>query len=151
MKTKTCCFAGHRHLPQNRAEKIIKRLNDELETLMRQGVKDFISGGVPGFDMLAASLVIVKRELGRDVRLVFALPCKNQETCWPDEQARLYQKLLGEADQIRYVSGEYSLGCIKKRNRYMVDQSAYCICCLPQNKGGAFQTVRYARKGPESD
>ncbi len=101
---KMCCFTGHRNLPAGKMESIIKRLNDEMENLMYQGVTNFISGGAVGFDMIAASLVIAKRELGYPVRLVFALPCKNQGKYWPEEQIRLYQKLLNAADEIHYIS-----------------------------------------------
>ena len=58
----------------------------------------------------------------------------------------LYRKLLIEADETIYVSEEYNAFCMKKRNNYMVEQSAYCICALLQEKSGTGQTVRYARK-----
>lgn len=145
MKETTCCFTGHRKLPPNRIGHIMKRLNNEVENLIRQGVTEFISGGALGFDMIAASLVIAKKELGFNVRLVFALPCTNQVRFWPEEQTRLYKKLLLEADEVRYISEQYSPDCMKKRNFYMIDQSAHCICCLLRDSGGTFQTVAYAR------
>jgi len=37
-------------------------------------------------------------------------------------------------------------GCMKKRNRYMVDQSAYCICTHLYPMSGTEQTVKYARR-----
>ncbi len=142
----TCCFTGHRKLSENKIEPMIKRLNDEIENLIDQGVTNLISGGALGFDMIAASLVIAKKELGFDVRLIFALPCKNQEKYWPEEKVQLYRKLLSEADEIHYVSEEYSPACMKKRNCYMVNQSAYCLCYLLQHQGGTYQTVQYAEK-----
>ena len=146
MYKSTCCFTGHRNLPTNKIEYIIKLLDYEIESLIHKGFTDFISGGALGFDMIAASLVIAKKELGYDIRLIFALPCKNQEKYWPKAHVLLYKQLLEEADEICYISDEYSLDCMEKRNQYMVDQSAYCICCLWQSKGGTFETVNYARK-----
>ena len=35
---------------------------------------------------------------------------------------------------------------MKRRNEYMVEQSAYCICALLHEKSGTGQTVRFARK-----
>jgi len=60
------CFTGHRKLLANKIEYIIKRLSDEIENLIRQGVTDFISGGALGFDQIAASLVVAKKEMGAD-------------------------------------------------------------------------------------
>ncbi|MEA4852857.1 MAG: hypothetical protein VB082_01125 [Christensenella sp.] len=53
--------------------------------------------------------------------------------------------MLDEADEIIYVSEEYTDGCMKKRNHYMVDRSAYCICAQIYETGGTAQTVRYVR------
>ena len=145
MKFKTCCFSGHRKLPSNRIEQIVKRLDHEIDCLISQGVTDFISGGGLGFDQLAASLIIVKKEMGQDIRLIFALSCKNQDELWNAEQKGLHRNLIAEADQIIYVAEEYSDGCVKKRNRYMVDQSLYCICAQLHPFSGTNQTVRYAR------
>lgn len=144
-KAKTCCFTGHRRLPKDKIEHIIIRLNQEVDNLISQGVTNFISGGALGFDQIAASLIVAKKEMGYNVRLIFTLPCRNQDEFWSVEQKRLYQGLLGEADEIIYVSEDYTDGCMKKRNQYMVDSSAHCICAQIYSIGGTAQTVRYAR------
>ena len=36
MKEKTCCFSGHRQLSQKKIEKIVKRLNEEVDRLIEQ-------------------------------------------------------------------------------------------------------------------
>jgi len=69
-------------LPPKKIDRIIKRLNDEIDMLIHQGVTNFISGGVLGFDQLAASLIIAKKELGANVRLIFALPYRNHAENW---------------------------------------------------------------------
>lgn len=79
MKECTCCFTGHRKLPKEKIEQLIVALDREVDRLIGQGVTTFISGGALGFDQVAASLVIAKKEMGRDIRLVFALPCRNQD------------------------------------------------------------------------
>jgi len=144
MKNNTCCFTGHRKLPSKKLNYIIKRLDAEIDNLMHQGVTNFISGGALGFDQIAASLIIAKKEMGANIRLIFALPCRDQDKNWTPNQKRLYHSLLLEADEVRYISEEYTVDCMKERNRYMVDNSAYCICMLLQNASGTAQTVRYA-------
>ena len=145
-KEHTCCFTGHRRLPTEAVERVVINLNREVDRLIAQGVTDFISGGALGFDQIAASLIVAKKEMGQRIRLVFALPCKNQDALWSGEQRRLYRNLLVEADEIIYVSEEYAEGCMDKRNRYMVDRSAYCICALFHSISGTGQTVRYANQ-----
>ena len=59
---------------------------------------------------------------------------------------KLYHRLLDEADEVIYVSEEYTDGCMKKRNRYMVERSDYCICVQIYQMGGTVQMVKYAKK-----
>ena len=107
---------------------------------------DFISGGAVGFEHIAASLIVAKKELGKNVRLIFALPCKNQDASWNEKQRTLYQNLLNEADEVTYISEKYDPFCMKRKNKYMVDHSAYCICAMLRENSGTGQTVRLARK-----
>jgi hypothetical protein len=87
-------------------------LDREIEKCIAKGVTTFICGGALGFDQIAASLVITKKEMGRKIRLVFALPCKNQEKLWNAKEKTLYRALLKEADDVIYVSEDYDLSCI---------------------------------------
>lgn len=146
MKDKTCCFTGHRKLPIKKIDHIIKRLDHEIETLINQGVTTFLSGGAIGFDQIAASLIICKKELGANIRLVFILPCRNQDERWTMEQQQLYKNLLNEADEIRYISEEYTDECMRLRNYFMVENSSHCICALISKYSGTAQTVSYAKE-----
>ena len=146
MKETTCCFTGHRRLPVAKIEHIVKRLDAEIDNLVHQGVTDFISGGAVGFDQIAASMIIAKRQMGIKVRLIFALPCRDQDKDWSPEHQRLYRNLLDEADEVHYISEAYHNGCMKLRNAYMVDKSAHCICALLQVRTGTSQTVNMAQK-----
>ncbi len=142
----TCCFTGHRRLPANKMERIIINLDREIDALIGKGVTEFISGGAVGFDQIAASLIVAKKEMGKNIRLIFALPCKNQDEQWNRQQQELYHNLLGEADEVIYVSDEYEQFCMKRRNEYIVERSTYCICALLHEKSVTGQTVRFARK-----
>ena len=144
-KNNTCFFSGHRKLPQKKIERIVKRLNEEIDKLIEKGITHFISGGAIGFDQICASMIISRKQQGADIRLIFALPCHNQDEKWTDRQKQLYRSLLSEADEIVYVSEEYTPDCMKERNFYMVDNSAYCICALIKDISETGQSVRYAR------
>lgn len=137
MDINACCFIGHRHLPVQKVQEIFVNLDQEIERCMLRGL---------GFDQLAASLIIAKKELGEKIQLVFALPYKNHHKLWNAEEKALYRSLLKEADDIVYVSEEYNSSCIRKWNYYMVEHSTYCICALLDEKSGIAKTVRYARE-----
>ena len=146
MSIQTCCFTGHRHLPADKIEDIKKRLNDELDRLYHQGVRRFISGGAIGFDRMDAAAVAEKHGQGWDLQLISALPCENQSERWTDTQRQNYQHLLDKANEIIYISKEFTPDCMKKRNFYMVDNSQVCICAYLFEKSGAGQTLRYAKQ-----
>lgn len=80
----TCCFTGHRKLPEHKIEGILKHLDQEVDNLINQGVLDFVSGGAIGFDLIAASLIAAKKKMGKVVRLTFALPYPNHYEYWTE-------------------------------------------------------------------
>lgn len=94
MKELTCFFTGHRNLPIDLIRRILMKLDAEIDRLIGDGVTDFISGGALGFDQIAASLIIAKKQMGRNIRLVLALPCRDQDQFWNERQRALYQNLL---------------------------------------------------------
>lgn len=146
LRLDSCCFTGRQHWPQNAIEKIVVRLNSEVENLIRQGVTHFLSGGERGFDQIAAALILSKKDLGYDVHLDFVLPCRNQDALWSEREKRLYRGLLSEADSIHYITEAFRPGCIKERDRYMIDHAGYCIYAMLHDRSGIWQTVQYARK-----
>ena len=146
MRELTCCFTGHRNLPTEAIEQITLRLNNAVENLIKEGVTHFLCGGARGFDLIAAALIFSKKEMGADLRLDFILPCRDQDTFWSEREKKLYHCLLSEADGVTYLSDAYRPGCMKRRNRYLIDHSDYCIYALLHDNSGTWQTVQYARK-----
>ena len=145
MREYTCCFTGHRSLPQRQLEPIAKRLENAVDTLISQGITNFISGGALGFDSMAASLILRKKAQGAGISLTFMLPCQAEDRFWRRRDQLNYAYLLSQADYIQVISQHYYDGCMKKRNVAMVDNSAYCICALFHGHSGTQQTVDYAR------
>lgn len=146
MKEQSCCFVGHRQLPADKIEHILRRLNDEIERLIQEGVTTFLSGGALGFDQMAAALIATKKEMGCHIRLVLVLPNRDQEKLWPEKTRYLYGYLLESADEVRYISDTHTDSCMKECNDYLVEHAAYCICALLRDRGGTGQTVRYAKQ-----
>lgn len=144
-KFNTCCFTGHRLIRTCDKEVLIKNLNKNILELISKGVFTFITGGALGFDTLAAeTLFEIRENKFPHIRVILALPCKNQDELWQEKDKERYRKILAKADDIIYLSESYSPYCMHKRNRFMVDSSRYCIFYLYNNRSGTYKTVKYA-------
>ncbi len=139
-----CCFTGHRCVASAHIEKINTALSEIIARLCGEGVTDFITGGALGFDTLSALAVLGAKRLNPEIRLVLALPCKGQDSRWHKSDREMYAKILNSADEIIYVSENYSDGCMLKRNRFMVEHSRHCVFYMSSTRGGTAYTVKYA-------
>jgi len=147
MKEKTCCFTGHRKIANNQKAEIKKRLENTIQELFfLKGINTFLAGGALGFDTLAAQAVLSVREKFPEIKLKLYFPCLNQRKGWSNEEINIYEEIKNQADEYRYISEEYSKGCMQMRNRALVDDSSTCICYLNREIGGTAYTVNYAKK-----
>ena len=146
MEIKGCSFTGHRSIPEAHAAKLKELLKRAVEYAYGLGCREFYAGGALGFDTLAAREIIRFRISHPDARLVLILPCINQNELWKDCDTDSYEYILSEADEVRYISEEYTKSCMQKRNQAMVDASSVCIAYLTRPRSGAGQTVRMAEK-----
>ena len=138
------CFTGHRMVTEHDRSALTPLLDSSLRSAYERGIRFFLSGGALGFDTLAAEAVLRFRDQKPDVKLVLALPCRTQADHWSSSDKKTYRMLLDQADRIIYVSDIYYEGCMQKRNRFLVDHAAYCICFLRFCRGGTWYTVSYA-------
>lgn len=140
----TCCFTGHRELPASEIEAIKLWLYWTIAELHNKyGVRYFGAGGAVGFDMLAAETVLSMRK-AFDVKLIVVVPCRGQSARWSAENKAQYDKILQEADKVVYLAERYYDGCMQRRNRHLVECSAWCVAYQTKNTGGAAYTVGYA-------
>lgn len=142
---KSCCFTGHRDIPPQLYGEVTAAVGTEIRRLYRLGVRRFIAGGALGFDMICAEAVLSLRPTLPGITLTLALPCRGHDLRWSKDDRRRLSRLIEGADETVYVSETYSSYCMFKRNRFMVDESLYCISYCTRKKGGSYYTVNYAR------
>ncbi|MGI6255272.1 MAG: SLOG family protein [Acutalibacter sp.] len=143
----SCCFTGHRRIPEQDMLWLRRRLREEILTLAEEGVTTFLAGGALGFDTIAAQEVLRVRAQGLPMlKLVLALPYVGLEEQWTQRDAAVYRGLLRQADQVVYMAEGYRKGIMHLRDRYLVDHSAYCICYLVRKQGGTAYTAQYAKE-----
>ncbi len=146
MREKTCCFTGHRYILENKKEEIKDKTKEEVIKLINKGVIYFGTGGAIGYDTIAAEIVLELKEIYSNIKLILILPCFDQTKGWKEKDIEKYSGIKKKADKVRVLSERYYIGCMHTRNRYMVDNSAYCICYCKKTSGGTFYTVNYALK-----
>ena len=148
MRKETACFTGHREIPEP-PEAVAERLDAAIRSLYALGVRFYGAGGARGFDALAARRVLtLKRELPA-LRLILVLPFPEQyrqEGNWSRGELAEFDAILMEADKVVTLESAYSGGVYGRRNRYMVDHSAWCVNYLLRPRSGTGSTVDYARK-----
>ena len=142
----SCCFTGHRTIPAKDFDLVRRGLEDEIDRLAEEGVEQFYAGGALGFDTLASLTVLMLKRRHQGIRLTLVLPCRDQAEKWAQTDQVQYEYIKSRADEVIYTAEEYHKGCMQKRNRYLVDHSAYCICYLTRSSGGTAYTVNYARE-----
>ncbi len=145
-KRTTCCFTGHRNIPASVSDKLYILSEKAIEHLVNTGVNTFISGGALGFDIASAKAVLRLKERHPSIRLVMAIPCRDQHAKWCKKDQIIYEDILKVADEIYCLNDKYCTGCMHQRNRFMVEQSGYCIAYFTGEKGGTQHTVNLAKE-----
>ena len=149
LRRQTCCFTGHRAFRHGEEEGVRALLEGHLRRLIEaEGVRFFGAGGALGFDTLAERTVLSLKADYPHIRLILVLPCRDQDRLWRPEDRAVYAGLLARADKVVYAAEAYHSGCMQRRNRRLVDGSAWCLCYQYKNTGGTAYTVDYAlRRG----
>ncbi len=155
MFERCCAFTGHRprkfpwgyNEADTRCVALKKVLAGEIAKLVDAGYTDFFTGMAEGADTWAALAVLALKKETPALKLRCVLPCEGQADQWSASARELYYSILDQADDIVYVSREYSKDCMLKRNRYLVDHAA-CLLAVYNGewRGGTAMTVRYAKK-----
>lgn len=154
-KTFSCCFTGYRPqkfpFPLEGSNPAYTEFENRLITavleLAKEGCRTFYSGMAMGFDIIAAECVLLAAELNdfRDVKLVCALPFKEQAASFPPPWKSRYDEILSRADEIILISDKYYRNCYFDRNRFLVDNSDCVLTWYDGSAGGTKNTLGYAK------
>lgn len=139
-----CSFTGHRLIEYRHEKKLSDLLDRAIAYAYEEGCRNFYTGGAIGFDTMAARKLIGFRISHRDVKIIVAVPCKDQDARWTDAQKDNYAFILSNADEIVFVSEEYTKDCMRKRNEYLADVCDVLIAYSGRSSSGSAQTIRMA-------
>ena len=102
-----------------------------------------ISGMALGWDTALASAAV-----SNEIPLVAAIPFRGQESRWPDESQKEFNRLTDKAQVIVYVSeGGYAPWKMQVRNKWMVDHADVVLALYNGDaSGGTYNCLEYAKK-----
>ena len=144
MNTYTVSFFGHRMI--DNALKIESRLEQLIQALLREHeYVEFLVGRDGEFDQLVSSAIRrCKREYRSDNSAhIWVLPYITAEFRDNEESFRDY---YDEIEICEAAAGSHYKNAHQIRNRAMVDRSDLVVFCIQNESGGAWQTMKYAKK-----
>ena len=144
MEIYTVSLFGHREV-----NKPIE-IEAKLETLVKELISskeyvDFLVGRDGGFDIMAASTIHrIRKEMDYgNASLTLVLPYMTAEYKNNEKSFNNYYDYVEICEK---SAGSHYKAAFQVRNKYMTDRSDMVIFYVERNKGGAFQTKKYAEK-----
>lgn len=144
MNVYTVSFFGHRVIEdplliEQRLERLIRKLVKEKEYV------EFLIGRDGEFDQTASSVIRRCKRIVRDDNSahVWVLPYPTAEFRDNEESFREY---YDEIEICGTSADGHFKGAHQARNRAMVDRSHLVVFCIQHDSGGAWQTMKYAKK-----
>lgn len=147
LRSRRCCFTGHRPEKLKRSEEEIKKgLEAAILKAIHDGYTNFITGMARGVDIWAGQIVLRLRQSNPDLRIIAALPYPGCDRRWPASWRKQYAEVLKAADLVKSISPKYSMASFQKRDEWLVDQSSRVIAVYDGVPGGTKNTIDYAMK-----
>lgn len=151
---KTVCFSGHRpeKLPDGGSDssQVIRTIKSilykEILDSAENGCTAFITGLARGVDLWAGEMVMELKARGMPLKLIAAAPYRGHGNSFKGRDRFILGNILLKADEVVYISENYSRECMRLRNEYMVDRSDKLIAVVSDYRSGTGQTIRYAER-----
>lgn len=151
--SQTVAFTGYRPEKIKKSQpdndflfpEIQARLLSTIHQLAERGYKTFLSGMAEGFDLMAASAVLLVRNSFPEIELICVVPFPEQaqrfEAFWKGEHARV----IIEGGKL-IISDQYHRGVFHRRNDFLINNSSVVVCYYDGQYGGTHYTVVFATK-----
>jgi len=140
----TVAFFGHREMDHFReTEQTLEKLIEKL--VRNHEYVEFLIGRNGDFDQMVSSTVReVRNRLGcRNCSLTLVLPYMTAEFRDNEESFLVY---YDEVEICQASVGIHFKAAMQTRNREMVDRADLVVFCDAHASGGAYQTLKYAKK-----
>lgn len=139
----TCAFTGHGEVYNSNIRTLIDHAIEDI--LKKDTSFTFYSGDMGEFDHMCSSAVrAAKRQHpSLDIKLIAVFPyMMTKINTYKAQYERLYDEMVIPTE----LSGLHYKSAITARNRWMVDRSDSLISYVYRDFGGAYATLKYARR-----
>ena len=144
MNQYTVSFFGHRVIEdplvvEQQLEMLIRKLLKEKEYV------EFLVGRDGEFDQIVSSTIRRCKRAIRDDNSahVWVLPYPTADF---RDNENAYREYYDEIEICDASAGSHFKGAYQTRNREMVDRSDLIVFCIQHENGGAWQTMKYAKR-----
>lgn len=140
MIKKKCCFAGHKDMS---CSSIKQELQDTLVKLIEnENVEYFWVGNYGAFDRCTVAVINNLKKEYPHIKLELIVPYLTKSIIENEDYYKSYDSIL-IAEMPPNTPQRFR---ISKANEYMVKKCDYIVCYVDHPYGGAYQTLKSARK-----
>lgn len=127
---RTICFDGpiFDHLQSGKDESSIdcqqikKELTEKIDSLIKEGECEFLSGVRRGIEMWTAEIVLDKMEVYPNISLTCVCPYEEQPTYWNENHRERYFTIHQLCSKLIMLNKHYEIDCFQKLDNYLLDQ-----------------------------
>lgn len=148
MKEKNCCIIGGNvsgnkdgtvNLPK--LQKIIE--NTIIDLIENKSVTEFVSGMDLGLETYFAKKVIDYKKTYPNISLTCVIPYETQTEFWAEEERDCYYGIVEKCDKEILLQTKYTDEAIKNKNKYLIENSKFCIIVRQENSDEFLSAVNY--------
>ena len=151
---RTICFDGpiYDHLQSERNEtskgcrQIKKELTVIIDSLIKEGECEFLSGVRRGIEMLAAEIVLDKMEVYPNISLVCICPYEEQPTHWSEDHRERYFTIHQLCSKLIMLNRHYEIDCFQKLDNYLLDHCDTIISLSENEESSLLKRARELNK-----
>ena len=136
----TCCFFGHRDVFSSVEDFLYSKI---CYLIKNENVTEFLVGDHGDFDKAAASAVRKAKLNYTNVKLTLVRPYFSEEL---NTNKAFYKTLYDDIVIPSEAAQSHFKAAITNRNKWMINQSDFCIFYVFRENGGAYTALKYAEK-----
>lgn len=148
---RTICFDGpiYDHLQYGKDETandcqlIKKELMEKIDSLIKEGDCEFLSGVRRGIEMWTAEIVLDKMEVYPNISLTCICPYEEQPTYWNENHRERYFTIHQLCSKLIMLGKHYEIDCYQKLDNYLLEHCDTVITII------GYEESKLAKKAKE--
>lgn len=114
-----------------------------IDSLIKEGECEFLSGVRRGIEMLAAEIILDKMEVYPNISLTCICPYEEQPTYWTEDHRERYFTIHQLCSKLIMLNKHYEIDCFQKLDNYLLDQ---CDTVITINENKESELLKKAKE-----